>query len=96
MDMVGGRIRRFKMRLSEKQKEASPTQEKPKDSPKSEPTPRLANGQKFLKDSTLNKIPKLYETDGVPMAEKTIYAKFFHPRSDMTWFGDAKTREILG
>ena len=52
--MVGGRIRRFKMRLSEKQKEASPTQEKPKDSPKSEPTPRLANGQKFLKDSRDN------------------------------------------
>jgi hypothetical protein len=32
------------------------------------------------------KIPKLYKTEGIPLPEKMVYAKFFHPVSNWTWF----------
>ena len=30
--------------------------------------------------------PALYSTKDVPVEEKTIVAKFFHPMSDWTWY----------
>ena len=71
-----------------------PKQAKPKVS-----TPRLANKQKFLKDSTLKKIPPLYGTEDIPTEEKIVYAKFFSPSSDMSWFAteyDPEQKKFFG
>jgi DUF2958 family protein len=32
------------------------------------------------------KIPKLYETERIPLPEKMVYAKLFHPVSNWTWY----------
>lgn len=41
---------------------------------------------KLLTKSLAARIPKLYETEGVPLRDKTAYAKFFHPVSNWTWY----------
>jgi len=44
-------------------------------------------------------IPKLGETDGQPMGERRVYAKYFHCLSNWTWYAfeyDAETGEFFG
>tara|TARA_R100000808_G_scaffold1155_1_gene5443 strand:- start:10208 stop:15418 length:5211 start_codon:yes stop_codon:yes gene_type:complete len=67
----------FKLDAEKKEKEAG---KKGKDKPV------MLGTQKLLTDSQLKAIPKLYETDGVPLDEKIIHAKYFSPTTDMTWF----------
>lgn len=32
------------------------------------------------------KLPKLYETESVPLAEKVVHARYFHPSADWEWY----------
>lgn len=32
------------------------------------------------------RLPKLYETEGMPLPEKVAHAKLFHPASNWTWY----------
>tara|TARA_Y100000817_G_C16651966_1_gene453264 strand:- start:239 stop:706 length:468 start_codon:yes stop_codon:yes gene_type:complete len=44
-------------------------------------------------------LPAMYATDGIPLEEKTAYAKYFTPTSNWTWIAfeyDPKTRDIFG
>lgn len=47
-----------------------------------EQTPEMVLMTKELEEQ----IPKLYETDGVPMEDKIVYAKYFSPYSGWTWY----------
>jgi len=40
----------------------------------------------LLTDDLRVQIPKLYSQEKVSMQEKTVYAKFFFPAADWTWF----------
>ena len=45
------------------------------------------------------KIPRLGETESVPLEDKRLYVKFFHPFSSWKWYGaeyNPKTREFFG
>ncbi len=42
--------------------------------------------QKLLTKAILNKMPKLYETEGVKTEEKEIIVKFFTPWGCSTWW----------
>jgi Protein of unknown function (DUF2958) len=41
---------------------------------------------KLLTKALQAKIPKLYETERVPLPEKVAHAKFFHPISNWEWY----------
>ena len=41
---------------------------------------------KLMTKELATKVPKLYETERVPMPEKVAHAKFFHPVSNWTWY----------
>jgi hypothetical protein len=41
---------------------------------------------KLLTKAIADKIPKLYETENVPMPEKVAYAKLFDPGSTWVWY----------
>lgn len=41
---------------------------------------------KLLTKELEKKFPALYSTEGTPKADKIVVAKFFHPRSDWTWY----------
>ncbi len=54
---------------------------------------------KLLTAKIKNKMPMLYETDGVPLHEKDILVKFFCPYSNWKWYGceyDPESRTFLG
>lgn len=40
----------------------------------------------LLPEDLRQQIPKLYSQEHVEMQEKTVYAKFFFPAADWTWF----------
>jgi hypothetical protein len=40
----------------------------------------------LLPDELRQQIPKLYSQEKVTTQEKTVYAKFFFPAADWTWF----------
>jgi len=42
---------------------------------------------KLLTKEILAKLPKLYSTEEVKLADKVLVVKFFHPYSCMTWYG---------
>lgn len=44
-------------------------------------------GHKLLTKAIEKTLPDLYETDGVPSGDKTVYVKFFSPYSGWTWYG---------
>lgn len=41
---------------------------------------------KLLTKQIINSLPKLYETESIPLEEKTIVAKYFNPAGDGTWY----------
>lgn len=41
---------------------------------------------KLLTQEITRQFPKLGETDGTPMGERKVIAKFFHPFSNWTWY----------
>ena len=41
---------------------------------------------KLLTQDIINKVPKLYETEHLELEDKMIYAKFFAPWSNWTWY----------
>jgi hypothetical protein len=41
---------------------------------------------KLLTQKIKKRLPKLYETENVPLEEKTVYVKFFTPDSNWTWY----------
>ena len=41
---------------------------------------------KLLTKELIRQFPKLGETDGKPMGERKVIAKFFHPFSNWTWY----------
>src|SRR5574338_1404898 len=41
---------------------------------------------KLLTQEIRNRLPKIYQTDGVKLEDKTIHAKFFTPWSNWTWY----------
>ncbi len=41
---------------------------------------------RLLTKELISKIPKLYETEAVPLEEKVAYVKLFHPASNWTWY----------
>jgi len=41
---------------------------------------------KLLTKELANKIPKLYETEEVPVSNKVALVKLFHPVSNWTWY----------
>lgn len=41
---------------------------------------------KLLTQEIKNRLPKLYATEGVPLAEKEIICKFFTPDANATWY----------
>lgn len=41
---------------------------------------------KLITKELAAKIPKLYETERMPLLEKVAYAKFFHPVADWSWY----------
>ena len=41
---------------------------------------------KLLTQKIKKRLPKLYETENVPLEEKTVYVKFFTPDSSWTWY----------
>jgi hypothetical protein len=42
--------------------------------------------QKLLTKAILNKMPKLYDTENIPVEEKEIIVKFFTPWTNCTWW----------
>ena len=40
----------------------------------------------LLTKDLISKIPKLYQTEGIPLREKLAVVKFFHPASNWTWY----------
>ena len=42
---------------------------------------------KMMTKEILNKLPKLYETDGKPLEEKIAVVRFFNPCGSGTWYG---------
>lgn len=47
---------------------------------------KQAAGNNLMPADLARQIPKLYETEDVPLDEKMIYAKYFHPMSGYTMF----------
>ena len=41
---------------------------------------------KLLTQKIKKRLPKLYETENVPLEEKTVHAKLFTPDSSWTWY----------
>jgi len=41
---------------------------------------------KLLTKEIRDKLPKLYQTEGIPLEEKVAVAKFFTPDSSWTWY----------
>lgn len=41
---------------------------------------------KLLTKTQTASLPKLYETEAVPLSEKVVRAKLFHPVSQWTWY----------
>jgi len=41
---------------------------------------------KLMTQEIRDRIPKLYETEDTPLAEKVIHAKYFHPWGSYTWY----------
>ncbi len=41
---------------------------------------------KLLTKELIRQFPKMGETDGKPMGERKVIAKFFHPFSSWTWY----------
>lgn len=41
---------------------------------------------KLMTKAIANQLPKLYETEDVPLPEKVAYAKFFYPENQWTWY----------
>lgn len=41
---------------------------------------------KLITNELATKIPKLYETERVPLPEKVAHVKLFHPASSWTWY----------
>jgi hypothetical protein len=41
---------------------------------------------KLLTKAILDKMPKLYTTEDIPVGEKEVIVKFFTPDSNWTWF----------
>lgn len=41
---------------------------------------------KLITKEIEKKLPKIYETDGIPVEEKTVIVKFFCPWSSWTWY----------
>lgn len=41
---------------------------------------------KLITSGLATKIPKLYETERVPLHEKVAHIKLFHPASSWTWY----------
>jgi hypothetical protein len=41
---------------------------------------------KLLTKELKSKLPKLYETENIPLEEKTAIVKFFTPDSSWTWY----------
>lgn len=41
---------------------------------------------KLLTKELVKQFPKIRETDGTPMGERKVIAKFFHPFSNWTWY----------
>jgi hypothetical protein len=41
---------------------------------------------KLLTKKIINSLPKLYETESIPLKEKTVVAKYFNPSGDGTWY----------
>ena len=42
---------------------------------------------KLLTQDLASRLPKLYETEDVPLSDKVAMVKFFHPAIDWTWYG---------
>lgn len=54
---------------------------------------------KLLTKEIIRQFPKIGETDGKPMGERKIIAKFFHPFSNWTWYAfelNPDTGEFFG
>ena len=41
---------------------------------------------KLLTEKIKKRLPKLYETENIPLGEKLVHAKLFTPDSSWTWF----------
>ena len=41
---------------------------------------------KLLTKAQIARLPKLYETEHIPLSEKMVRAKLFHPVSQWTWY----------
>jgi hypothetical protein len=41
---------------------------------------------KLLTKAQIARLPKLYETEHIPLSEKMVQAKLFHPVSQWTWY----------
>lgn len=41
---------------------------------------------KLLTQEIINKIPKLYSTENIPLSEKEVVCKFFNPIGAGTWY----------
>lgn len=41
---------------------------------------------KLLTKEVLNKLPGLYETEEIPLNDKVVAVKFFHPTSNWSWY----------
>ena len=54
---------------------------------------------KLLTKKLEGQFPKLNETEGIPIEEKKVIAKYFHPMSNWTWYAveyDPKDRLFFG
>ncbi len=54
---------------------------------------------KLLTKEIQKQLPKLYETEGVPLKEKVAVVKFFTPWTNWTWYGveyNPETRTFFG
>ena len=40
----------------------------------------------FFDEKLLNGVPKLYETENIPIEDKVAHIKFFSPYSNWTWY----------
>ena len=60
---------------------------------------KAPRGHKLLTKAIEKGLPKLYDTDGVPLEDKTIHIKFFSPYTGWTWYGaeyDPKDKLFFG
>ena len=42
---------------------------------------------KLITKDIEKKIPKLYDTENIPMEDKVAYVKYFNPINNWTWYG---------